>query len=150
VSWRWVFYINLPPIALGFVLIFFFLNQTKIPGGVREKLGRFDWIGSAIFIASSGSFLFGLTAGGVMYPWGSVAVILPIVLGGIGLVGFGVFDLCFAREPIMHPGLFSNRDMIVCYILTTLNGAILWTVVYFMSKSKYFAFEDNETDDVMP
>jgi hypothetical protein len=99
-----------------------------------QKLSRFDWIGSAIFIASSGSFLFGLTAGGVMYAWTSAAVVASIVLGAVGLVAFGVYDLYYAREPIMHPGLFNNRDMVICYVLATLNGAILWTVVYFMSK----------------
>jgi len=133
VSWRWIFYINIPPITIGFVLIFFFLKQKRVPGGLMEKVGRFDWTGSVLFTASSGSFLFGLTAGGIMYPWNSVTIFVPIVLGIVGLVAFAVFDLRFAKEPIMHPGLFNNRDMIVCYILATLNGAILWAVVYFMS-----------------
>jgi hypothetical protein len=67
----------------------------------------------------------------------------------IGLVRFGVFDFYFAREPITHPGLLSNQNMIVYYIWTTLNGAIFWTTVYFMRKSTYLALEDDKTDEAM-
>jgi len=40
VSWRWIFWINLPVIAIGAVLVVFFLNQAAIPGGIPAKLRR--------------------------------------------------------------------------------------------------------------
>lgn len=46
-----------------------FLKQAQVPGHIVEKLKKFDWLGSVLFSAGSASFLFGLTAGGVRYPW---------------------------------------------------------------------------------
>ncbi|KAH8899443.1 major facilitator superfamily transporter [Thozetella sp. PMI_491] len=132
VSWRWIFYINLPVIALGTVFVVFFLRQNKIPGGVAQKLKRFDAIGSALFTASMTGFLFGLTTGGVMYEWSSFRVILPIILGFLGLVVFGWYEFNVASEPMVNKGLFNNWDMIVSYITTVLHAMVLWSILYFL------------------
>lgn len=71
VSWRWIFWINLPIIGTGTVAIILFLKLAQTPGKVFEKVKRFDWFGSVFFIASMVSFLIPLTWGGVMYSWSS-------------------------------------------------------------------------------
>lgn len=63
VSWRWIFWINLPIIGTGTTAIIFFLKLNKTPGKVMEKIKRFDWGGSVFFIASAVSFLIPLTWG---------------------------------------------------------------------------------------
>lgn len=60
-TWRWIFFINLPIIALGVVAIMFFLKLDKLPDRVVEKIKTFDWVGSALFIASTVSFLIPVT-----------------------------------------------------------------------------------------
>lgn len=134
VTWRWIFYINLPVIALGILFVVLFLHQAKIPGHILQKLGRFDWIGCILFTATSTGFLFGLTTGGVMYEWSSWRVLLPLLIGPAGLVVFGWYEAKIAREPIIHRGLFNNWDMIVTYIMTILHGMLLWSLLYFMRK----------------
>ncbi|KAK3319205.1 major facilitator superfamily transporter multidrug resistance [Apodospora peruviana] len=132
ITWRWIFYINLPVIGIGMVFVVLFLNQAKIPGHILEKLGRFDWLGCFLFTASSTGFLFGLTTGGVMYDWGSWRVLLPLIIGPIGLAVFGYWEVKFAREPIIHRGIFNNRDLIVTYFMTVLHGMVLWSLLYFL------------------
>jgi len=134
VTWRWIFYINLPVIGVGLVFVVLFLNQAKIPGGIPAKLRRFDWVGSVLFTASATAFLFGLTTGGVMYEWSSFRVLLPLIIGPVGLIGFGYYELNVAAEPLIHSGIFNNWDMIATYIMTVLHGAVLWSLVYFLSK----------------
>lgn len=63
VSWRWIFWINLPIIGMGLIAILFFLKLDKLPGKLSTKVRTFDWIGSVVFIASSVSFLIPLTWG---------------------------------------------------------------------------------------
>ena len=63
VSWRWIFWINLPIIGLGSIAILFFLNLDKLPGKLSAKVRTFDWIGSVVFVASSVSFLIPVTWG---------------------------------------------------------------------------------------
>lgn len=52
-TWRWVFYLNLPIGGLALVLLFVFLhvnyNKEKT---FADRLGKIDWAGNAIFIAS--------------------------------------------------------------------------------------------------
>jgi MFS family permease len=63
VSWRWIFWINLPIIGLGAVALVLFLHINKTPGKVIDKVKNFDWVGSVIFIASTVSFLIPMTWG---------------------------------------------------------------------------------------
>lgn len=116
-------------------MVVLFLNQAKIPGGIMHKLGRFDYIGSVLFTASSTAFLFGLTTGGVMYEWSSFRVIVPLVLGVVGMVGFGFYEIHIASEPIINKGIFNNWTMISDYIQTVAHGMILWSFLYFLGES---------------
>ncbi|OLN81731.1 putative MFS-type transporter C1399.02-like protein 3 [Colletotrichum chlorophyti] len=132
VSWRWIFWVNLPITAAGVVMIFFFLKQVKVSGRIAAKLKRFDWLGSFLFTAGSTSFLFGISTGGVMYEWRSFRVLLPLILGVFILVAFGLWELRFAKEPIIDRGIFNNWSMIASYILTVFHGMILWSLMYFL------------------
>ncbi|KAK2062368.1 major facilitator superfamily transporter [Colletotrichum caudatum] len=132
VSWRWIFWLNLPIIAMGVIMVFFFLKQVGIPGEVGAKLKRFDWLGSFLFTAGSTSFLFGISTGGVMYEWSSFRCLLPLLLGVLTIVGFGFWELKFAKEPLIDKGIFNNRTMVVNYIMTVFHGMILWSILYFL------------------
>lgn len=135
VTWRWIFYINLPMIGVGLVFVVLFLHQAKIPGGICAKMLRFDWGGSLLFTASSTAFLYGLSIGGVSYPWRSYRVLLPLILGLAGMAVFAVYEVRVAREPIIDRRIFSNRDMVLTYVMAVLHGCILWSLMYFLRKS---------------
>ncbi|KEZ42428.1 Major facilitator superfamily transporter [Scedosporium apiospermum] len=136
VSWRWIFWINLPIIAIGAAMVFFFLKQAKLPGHMVEKLKRFDWTGAVLFTVGSGSFLFGISSGGVMYEWDSWQVLLSILMGVAVLGGFALWEARFATglgvELLVPAKLFDNWSIISSYIQAVLHGAILWSLIYFL------------------
>ncbi|KAL5596797.1 uncharacterized protein BROUX77_006745 [Berkeleyomyces rouxiae] len=132
VSWRWIFYINLPLIAVSTVMVWLFLNQAPVPGKFVAKLRRVDWVGSAIFTTGSTAFLFGLSTGGVMYDWSSWRCLLPLVLGFLLLVIFLYWEFNYAAEPLVNRGLFNNWSIIVAFIHSIMHGAILWSILYFV------------------
>ncbi|KAL1897369.1 hypothetical protein Sste5346_004105 [Sporothrix stenoceras] len=132
VSWRWIFYINLPLIGLGLGFVILFLHQSKIPGGILHKLGRFDWVGSVLFTAGTTAFLYGLTTGGVANPWSSYKVLVPLIIGPFVVLFFGYYEWYWAKEPIISRRIFNNRDMLLTYVMTILHGAILWSLLYFL------------------
>lgn len=68
VSWRWIFWINLPVIGLGSMSILFFLKLDRLPGKLSTKIHTFDWIGSLVFVASTVSFLIPVTWGKCLIP----------------------------------------------------------------------------------
>lgn len=108
VNWRWIFWINLPIIACSGIFVILFLNQAPIPGNMKKKLAQFDWGGSLIFTASATSFLFGITTGGVQYPWGSWHVLVSIIVGLAGIVLFGFWEVKVAKNPMISKGIFNN------------------------------------------
>ena len=133
-AWRWIFWLNLPAIGVGMVAVFFFLHQTAIPGGTVQKLQRFDWIGSFMFTASTTAFLFGLTSGGVQYPWTHAGVLAPMILGALFIVVFGFYELKIAKEPLIDKGIFNNWAMTANFIVSTFHGMILWSLLYFLGR----------------
>lgn len=76
-----------------------------------SRLKRIDFGGNAIFIGSVVAVLLALTWGGPVYRWDSFRIIVPLVLGFIGLVGFTAFEWTpkLAPEPSFPRALLSNR-----------------------------------------
>jgi EmrB/QacA subfamily drug resistance transporter len=108
-SWRWVFYVNMP---IGLVALLFILLQMP---PLKPKLTRkvsIDWKGSAALLLGILPILLALSLGGQEYPWGSWQV---IGLFGLGAAGVLVFILVEkrAREPILPFDLFANRTFVL-------------------------------------
>jgi MFS family permease len=49
-NWRWLFYLNLPLTGIVMIIVALFVNLKVPKGTMREKLGKMDWTGNAIFI----------------------------------------------------------------------------------------------------
>ena len=131
VQWRWIFWINLPFIGVGAVMVPLFLRLNVIPQSIAKKLRRVDWIGSVLFVASMTSFLIPLTWGGVMYSWSSWHTLVPLLVGGAGLIGFCFYEAYLAPEPLLRLSVFGNRTVNIGYATTTLHGMLLWCMLYY-------------------
>ncbi|KAK4464492.1 MFS general substrate transporter [Cladorrhinum samala] len=134
ISWRWIFYINLPIGGLVLVSVVCFLNtkHNRSPTWVHA-LGRIDFPGNFLFIASVVSLLLGLIMGGQIFPWSSWRIILPIVLGAVGIGAFIFYEstpLC--KEPTIPLDLFGNRTSAIAYVLTFLSAMLLQWATYYL------------------
>ena len=128
-SWRWIFWINLPITGAAFILLLVFLDvhnpKTKFADGIRAV----DWVGSITIVGVMVMVLLGLNFGGTVYPWASPKVICLVVIGALMLVIFVVNEQRFARHPLMPTGLFRNKSNIAC--------CIVGSVHYFVSNLFY-------------
>ena len=105
-SWRWVFYVNIP---IGIVAVVFFICFfPKIRPAVVER--KLDYMGVATLVLSVVPLLLALSWGGSEYPWASVQVIGTMVFAAIMAVLF-VKAESRSAEPFIPLGLF--RDPIV-------------------------------------
>jgi hypothetical protein len=121
VSWRWIFWINLPFIAAGGAMIVIFLRLNHRTNAFAEKLREVDWVGTVLFIASLTGFLIPLTWGGVMYPWSSWRTLVPLIVSAFGLVGFVVYEEWLAgqgKAPLIPFEVMKSRTAIVTYFGT--------------------------------
>lgn len=131
-SWRWVFYLNLPVGGVALLLLFIFLHvKSKKEPTLAMSLGKIDWVGNALFITAVSSTLVGLGWAGAVYAWSSFRVIVPLVLGLLGLAAFLVLEK-FVAEPMVPLRLFSNRTLIAVYLLTFLHSVITMWSIYFL------------------
>ncbi|KAJ5971406.1 uncharacterized protein N7479_001324, partial [Penicillium vulpinum] len=132
VSWRWIFYINFPFIGVGGILVILFLNLKLAPSSLVEKLRRIDYLGTVLFVGSMSSFLIPLSWGGISYDWDSWHTLVPLCVGGVGLIVFGFYEYYFASDPIVPPVIFQNRTAIASFIGSVLQGLILWCALYYL------------------
>ncbi|KAF8554529.1 MFS general substrate transporter [Imleria badia] len=130
-QWRWLFYLNLPISLVAGVSVVFFLDLPTPPGSYREKLMRMDWIGNFLVISSTVAYTIGLTWGGITAPWGSARVIVPLVLGLVGLGAFFAYDATLAKHPLVPFSLMRNVTSISGYIQTFCSFATIFAVVYY-------------------
>lgn len=131
-TWRWIFWINLPFIGFGGILIALFLNLRPIEAGWAAKLQRIDYVGSILFIGSTTSFLIPLSWGGVSYSWSSWRTLVPLLIGVAGLVLFVIWEERFAKEPVIPLRITKNRSAAVNYLGGFLQGLILCCLLYYL------------------
>ncbi|KAI8149300.1 major facilitator superfamily domain-containing protein [Fennellomyces sp. T-0311] len=141
ISWRWIFYINLPigVLALGILLLCLPAmhrddEQNDLTSGWREKWLRIDFMGAGLFIASVSCFLLATQWGGARYPWTS-----PIILGLYGgcalLATFTVLVSWFhlsSREPILTLHLFKMRDQVIVYVMALMFCMAMFMNIYYL------------------
>ncbi|KAL4734048.1 major facilitator superfamily domain-containing protein [Aspergillus similis] len=131
ITWRWIFYINLPFIGISAFLILFFFRLERPSGSLKAKLRRIDYIGTTLFISSLSSFLIPLTWGGIMYPWTSWHTLAPLCLGVAGLAVFTLYSIK-ATDPMIPRSVFGNRSAVIAFITSGLQGLILWGALYYL------------------
>ncbi|KAF2674540.1 putative MFS transporter [Microthyrium microscopicum] len=135
VNWRWIFWVNLPFVGLGAVLIILFLRLNYHNTAFWSKLCRVDWIGTTLFIASLTGFLVPLSWGGVMYDWMSWRTLVPLITCGIGLIVFVVYEEWLSStgaEPLIQFEVIKTRTGSVTYFATFIHGLLLWCLLYYM------------------
>lgn len=130
VDWRWIGWINLPIIAVGFLLAFFFLHLRPIDSSFRSKLRRLDWIGMLLFTIGSTTFALPLSWAGAMYPWSSWKTILPLIIGAVFLLVFAIYESKPA-DPVFPYRIFNNRTAVVTLIGAAAHGAVLYSILLY-------------------
>ncbi|KAH8423969.1 MDR family MFS transporter [Aspergillus melleus] len=135
VSWRWVFYINLPLCGASLILLLLFLRATHPPGSgtIWKQLQRVDVVGNSILTAAVVSILIALTWAGTKYAWSTWQVLLPLILGLAGLVLFYAHQMSrFCSEPSIPPRLFSSATALCALWIAFIQSVLLYWVGYFL------------------
>ncbi|KAF1946329.1 MFS general substrate transporter [Clathrospora elynae] len=132
VTWRWIFWINLPFLGLGTVLITVFLKLNQKHSSFLAKLREIDWIGMVLFLASITGFLIPVTWGGVQYSWSSWRTLVPLIVCAAGIVAFVVHQEYLAPNPLIRTSVFKNMSAAILFASTVIHGIVLWSILYYM------------------
>ncbi len=102
-SWRWVFYVNLPLGLLALVV-----TGLALPGRLRRVHHVIDYLGTTLLAAAATSLVLLTSLGGTTYRWSSAPIIGLGVAGAVLIAAFVVAERR-AAEPVLPLGLFRNR-----------------------------------------
>src|SRR3954452_12245795 len=114
-SWRWIFYVNLPlgVLALGVLAV-------TLPSVTERRQHAIDYAGTLLLAAGLSGIILLTSLGGNTYDWGSPQIVALGVVGVVCLVVFAFVERR-AAEPILPPSLFRNR----VFLTTSTVGLII-------------------------
>jgi EmrB/QacA subfamily drug resistance transporter len=125
-SWRWVFFVNIPIAAFAAVASFRLIGESRDP-----VAGGFDVLGAVTGTAGLGALVFGLVRANV-WGWGSATTLLVFVAAVVLLATFVLLQLR-RRYPLVPPRLFRNRTLVGADVGMLIAGAGLFAVFFFLT-----------------
>ncbi len=125
-SWRWIFYVNLPigGLALAVIAVAFHAR----PDHVRRSI---DYLGAALLAGGLSSVVLCTSLGGTTYAWRSPEILVMAVLGVVLLALFVVVEHR-AAEPILPLPLFRNRTFSLASAIGFIVGVSLFGSVTYL------------------
>jgi EmrB/QacA subfamily drug resistance transporter len=125
-SWRWVFFVNLP------IAAFAALASSRLIGESRDAVASgFDVPGAVTATAGLGTLVFALVRAN-QWGWGSTRTLLFLAAAGILLAAFVVLQLR-GRHPLVPPRLFRSKTLVGADVGMLVAGAGLFAVFFFLT-----------------
>jgi EmrB/QacA subfamily drug resistance transporter len=125
-SWRWVFYVNLPVGALAVLIVI-----TRLHLHTPAIRHRIDVLGAGLLSAGVASLTLLTTWGGNEYAWSSATIVLLGVAGAALLATF-VWWETRAAEPIIPLSLFRSRVFSVANAMGFTIGMAMFGAIVFI------------------
>ena len=125
-SWRWVFYVNVP---VGVLALLITSRALNLPFARRDHV--IDFQGAALLVAGTSSILLVLVWGGSEFAWGS-PVIVGLALTGVALIVAFVLWEHHATEPILPLRLFRDSIFSIASVLSFVLGCAMFGGIIFL------------------
>ena len=126
ISWRWIFFVNIPIGLVGLVMAPRVLRESA------PKPGRLDVSGAVAATAGMLSLVYGLTNASE-HSWGSLSTVVPLILAGVLMSSFIVIERR-AASPLMPLSIFQSRNRSGAYALMLTLGVSVFSVFFFLTQ----------------
>ena len=125
-SWRWIFYINLPTGILALAVI-----AAVLPARSTRRQHAVAYGGALLLTAALSAVILFTGLGGTTFPWTSPVMIGLMAASIAGVIAFVAVEMR-AREPILPMSLFANRNFAVASGVGFIVGLSLFGAVTFL------------------
>ncbi|MFF2536549.1 MDR family MFS transporter [Streptomyces cyaneofuscatus] len=125
-SWRWVFYINLP---IGVVALLVIAAVLHIP--VHREKHTIDYLGTFLIASVATCLILVASLGGTTWAWGSVQIIALAVLAVVLLIAFVAVERR-AAEPVLPLKLFRIRTFSLVAVISFIVGFAMFGAMTYL------------------
>ena len=126
-SWRWVFYVNIPVGAVALVV-----TSTRLKLPRRERSTRpVDYLGAALLAGGATALILLTTWGGNQYAWNS-GVIIGLGVAGVLMIVLFILQERRAEEPVIPLSLFRSGPFSVTSGVSFLVGLAMFGALTFL------------------
>jgi EmrB/QacA subfamily drug resistance transporter len=125
-SWRWVFYVNLPVGAAALAVI-----AAKLPASPIGERRPVDVLGAALLTVAAGSTVLVTSWGGQQYAWDSPTILGLAVAALTATAGFVARERR-APDPVLPLQLFANRSFAIGAVSAFVVGTAMFGTVTFI------------------
>ncbi|KAJ5239848.1 hypothetical protein N7468_004467 [Penicillium chermesinum] len=129
-GWRAPFYFLAGLSGLTFILIVVFYHPAPRPNpenlSPMTRFLKIDWIG--VFLAAAGLtlFLVGIESGDNPTPWVSGRVLACIIVGGVCMIVFCLWEWLAVSDGIVAHSLFTDANYPICLVLNFVGGIVMF------------------------
>ncbi|MEV7685364.1 DHA2 family efflux MFS transporter permease subunit [Streptomyces bungoensis] len=125
-SWRWVFYVNLP---VGVVALAVIATALHIPRRTAHHV--IDYLGTLLIAAVATCLVLVASLGGTTWAWGSAQIIGLAVLGVVLAVAFVAVERR-AAEPVLPLKLFGIRTFSLAALISFIVGFAMFGAMTYL------------------
>jgi EmrB/QacA subfamily drug resistance transporter len=119
-SWRWVFYVNVPLAAIALVV-----TTAVLPSSPRRPRAQIDWLGTGLLASAITCFVLLTTWGGNEYAWGS-PIIVGLGVASVAQVALFIVVERRAAEPALPLRLFRLRTFNIASVVSLIVGVAMY------------------------
>ncbi|MEU0298613.1 MDR family MFS transporter [Streptomyces sp. NPDC006175] len=125
-SWRWVFYINLP---IGVIALLVIAGALHIP--VRRTKHTIDYLGTFLIASVATCLVLVASLGGTTWAWTSPQIIVLAVLAVVLLAAFVAAERR-AAEPVLPLKLFRKRTFTLVAVISFVIGFAMFGAMTYL------------------
>jgi EmrB/QacA subfamily drug resistance transporter len=125
VSWRWIFFVNVPIAAVVLFLAPRALNESE------PSTGHLDVPGAVTATGGMLALVYGLSNVS-SHSWSSLSTIISLAGSAVLLVAFAFIERR-SKEPLMPLSIFSNRNRSASFAVMLCIGIALFALFYFLT-----------------
>ncbi len=125
-SWRWIFYINMP---VGGAALVYLVATLRLP--YRKVQHKIDYLGAGVLAVAVTAIVLLTTWGGTQYAWGSAPIVGLGVLAVAATVAFLLTETR-AAEPVLPLHVFRNRNFSLASGMSFLAGVAMLGALTFL------------------
>ena len=126
ISWRWVFYVNMPVGLIAILIVIFKLKLRTV-----HNRHRIDYLGATLLSGGVGALILLTSWGGSEFGWTSTTIV-ALGIAGVALLAAFIWQERRAQEPIIPLTLFRSRTFNVSSAMGATIGMAMFGAIVFI------------------